>query len=343
MKIPFLNRPETRAGYTDAIVEALLKEATGGSTASVSSLGVTEACAGLWGRSFASATVTPLNMATAALTPAVLETIGRRLLLHGETVFEIAVDGDAVKLVEAASWAVEERGQWLYRADFATPEGTYTRALTADRIFHPRIGATSKRPWQGQSPIPSATAKLAAVLETKLTQEVGGPVGNVLPLPIEGSLSALQHDINKLDGRTVLVESTAGGYGDKEGAPKGDWLTRRIGANPPESMIGLRKDVQAGILAACGCPGSLLERSDGTLAREEMRRFLHSTISPVARVVAGEMAVKLDTQGLALDFSALFASDLSGRARAFQSMVGGGMDVGKAAALAGLMVDDDDA
>ena len=108
-------------------------------------------------------------------------------------------------------------------------------------------------------------------------------------------------------------------------------------------MIGLRKDVQASILAACGCPGSLLERSDGTLAREEMRRFLHSTISPVARIVAGEMAAKLDTPGLALDFSALFASDLSGRARAFQSMVGGGMDVGKAAALAGLMVNDDDA
>jgi hypothetical protein len=33
----------------------------------------------------------------------------------------------------------------------------------------------------------------------------------------------------------------------------------------------------------------------------------------------------------------MFASDLSGRARAFQSMVGGGMDVSKAAALAGLM------
>ena len=35
MKIPFLNRPETRAGYTDAVVEALLKEATGSTTASV--------------------------------------------------------------------------------------------------------------------------------------------------------------------------------------------------------------------------------------------------------------------------------------------------------------------
>jgi len=31
------------------------------------------------------------------------------------------------------------------------------------------------------------------------------------------------------------------------------------------------------------------------------------------------------------------ASDISGRARAFQSVVGGGMDVSKAAALSGLL------
>ncbi len=338
---PF-GKPETRAGYTDAIVQALLQEATG-STPSVSSLGVVEACAGLWSRSFASATITPVNAATMALTPAVLETIGRRLLLAGECLFEIMVEDGMVKLVEASNWEIEERGAWLYRADFSTPEGTYNRTLTADRILHPRIGASSKRPWQGESPIPIATARLGAEIETKLTQEVGGPVGNVLPLPHKGSVTQLQADIEKLAGRTVLVESTAGGYGDKESAPKMDWLPRRIGADPPESMIGLRRDVQASILAACGCPGSLLERSDGTLAREEMRRFLHSTISPVARVVADEMALKLDTPGLAFDFSALFASDLSGRARAFQSMVNGGKSVDEAAALAGLMqVDDDD-
>ena len=342
MKIPFLNRPETRAGYTDAIVEALLKEATGSTTTSVASLGVTEACAGLWGRSFASATVTPSSMATESLTPMVLEAIGRRLLLFGEALFEITIQDGAVQLVEASNWEIEERGQWLYRADFSTPEGTYNRTLSADRVLHPRINVSSYRPWEGESPIPSATAKLAAQLETKLTQEVGGPVGNVLPLPHKGSVTQLQADIDKLAGRTVLVESTAAGYGDKEAAPRGDWLTRRIGANPPSAMIELRKEVQASILAACGCPGSLLERSDGTLAREEMRRFLHSTISPIARIVANELAVKLDTPGLAFDFKHLFASDLSGRARAFQSMVGGGMDVSKAAALAGLMVNDDD-
>ena len=45
----------------------------------------------------------------------------------------------------------------------------------------------------------------------------------------------------------------------------------------------------------------------------------------------------MDTPELAFSFDRLFASDLSGRARAFQSMVGGGMPVDRAAALAGLL------
>ena len=345
MKLSWPFQLETRASdsYVDAIIAARLSAAGGEVTASVDSLAVVEACAGLWGRSFASAEVTPGNLASAALTPAVLESIGRRLLLRGEALFEIRVEDGAVRLVECSTWDISGRREWVYRVDISMPSGYYTRTLSANQVIHPRIGATSERPWEGSGPLSrsSATSKLAATLETKLTQEVGGPVGNVLPLPHTGSITALQADINKLAGRTVLVESTSGGYGDKDSAPKGDWLTRRIGADPPESMIGLRKDVQASILAACGCPGSLLERADGTLAREEMRRFLHSTISPVARMISGELAQKLDTPGLAFDFSALFASDLSGRARAFQSMVGGGMEISAAAALAGLMVDND--
>ena len=57
---------------------------------------------------------------------------------------------------------------------------------------------------------------------------------------------------------------------------------------------------------------------------------------PVSLSVAAELSDKLDTN-VALSFDRMFDSDLSGRARAFQSMVGGGMDVTKAAALAGLM------
>ena len=62
----------------------------------------------------------------------------------------------------------------------------------------------------------------------------------------------------------------------------------------------------------------------------------------MALVVAAELRVKLDSPGLSLDFSALFASDLSGRARAFGSLVKAGMPLQEAAALAGLLVSDDD-
>ena len=52
--------------------------------------------------------------------------------------------------------------------------------------------------------------------------------------------------------------------------------------------------------------------------------------------MALELSVKLEAD-VTLNFDALFAADLAGRARAFQSLVGGGMDPGKAAGLAGVM------
>ena len=306
MKIPFLDRFETRAAYTDAVVQALLQTAGGSTTASVSSLGVVEAAAGLWGRSFASATVTPSNLVTDSLTPAVLEAIGRRLLLHGECLFEIVIEDDGVRLVEASNWDVDStrRRCGSIKADFSNPDGTHTRALTADRVLHPRINVSSYRPWRGESPIPSATATLAATLETKLLHEVNGPVGSVLPLPHKGSTAQLQQDIDKLSGRTVLVESTAGGSGRPTGSAKD-----RLGAATHWGESAVVHDWtsqgRTGVY-----PGGLWmpweparAKSDGTLSREEMRRYLHSAPSRLWHVsLPLSCAVKLDTPSLAFDF-----------------------------------------
>ena len=54
------------------------------------------------------------------------------------------------------------------------------------------------------------------------------------------------------------------------------------------------------------------------------------------------MGERFDLPDFSMNFDKLFASDLSGRARAFGSMVQGGMDVTKAATLAGLMEQDAD-
>ena len=89
-----------------------------------------------------------------------------------------------------------------------------------------------------------------------------------------------------------------------------------------------------------GVPVSVLGGSTASAARESYRQFLHGTIQPVAKDIALQVNEAFGTS-LSFDFSRLFASDLSGRARAFQSMVNGGLSTDKAAALAGLMEPDE--
>ena len=152
----------------------------------------------------------------------------------------------------------------------------------------------------------------------------------------------LKDDLKALSGNFALVPSmTDGNWSDpgRGNAPKGDWSVQRIGANPPAAIDMLRSHACLDVLAACGVPVVLLEKSDGTALREGWRQFLHGSVAPVARQVEAELSEKLNIS-ITLNFDALFASDLSGRARAFQSMVGGGMEPERAAALAGLMEDE---
>ena len=178
-------------------------------------------------------------------------------------------------------------------------------------------------------------------LEQRLGEEMSAQVGVLLPVPAtatEEQKAALKADLAGLKGKVALAPTTMAGWdAGREERPQGDWKAMRIGASPPIALDTLRSSAARHILAACGVPIELIELGQGTASREAYRRFLHSSVVPVAELVATELRQKLDAPNLALSFDKLFASDLSGRARAFQSMVGGGMDVTKAAALAGLM------
>ena len=89
--------------------------------------------------------------------------------------------------------------------------------------------------------------------------------------------------------------------------------------------------------AACGVPAVLFDGGgDAAAKREGWRLFLHGSVQPLATILAVELGAKLDAPRLALTFDRLFASDLQGRARAYQSMVKAGMDRSRAATLAGL-------
>lgn len=331
---------ETRAAdtYTEAVVTHLTSEASGDPETAYGTTAAEEIAVGLWARAFASASITPDRLAARALNAAVLYDLGRDLAASGESVWEIDVTAGGVALRRAASYDISGGAVPSYSLTLSRPSESVTRHLSADRVIHARIGASRSAPWQGLGPFNHSpgTVRLIGRLETRLGDEAGARVGFLVPVP--EVKQELQDDISRMRGKVALVRTTAGAWGKGSAdAPKGDFDPKRLGANPPQTLGLLRDDVSRSLLAAAGVPSSLLGGADGTALREGWRQFLHSTIQPVADVVAVELADKLDVPGLRFSFDRLFASDLSGRARAFQSMVGGGMDVEKAAGLAGLL------
>ena len=54
-----------------------------------------------------------------------------------------------------------------------------------------------------------------------------------------------------------------------------------------------------------------------------------------------ELREKLDSPSLSLGWQALMASDISGRARAFGSLVNGGMEIDRALAVTGLLAQEE--
>ena len=235
----------------------------------------------------------------------------------------------------------------------AGPSGTITRNVPAAAVIHGRYSVDPARPWCGVSPLAwaSLTGKLHANLEDAIADEAGGTRGHLLPVPagpetdevdpVTGEPidpnAQLRADIQRLRGKTVMVETTAAGWGEgMSAAPRSDWKPSRIGADPPVSLATLRTDSAQAVLAACGLSADLFVQGDAAGQRESWRRFLHGSVQPLGDLLAAELADKLDAPDLRLTFDRLFASDLSGRARAYQSLTGGGMDAERAAALAGL-------
>ena len=339
-------RESVSTPYTDAIIQILRENAAGEDTAATARTGTEEACAGLWARAFASATVTPQNLATAALTPAVLELVGRELFERGQSCWEITVQDGMVKLIPASSWYVTGADDWMYELTIAQPSAIVTRYREASAVLHLKYGTDVTQPWTAAGPVERArtTQRLAGALEQRMADEANSPAGNVIPTPSVDE--RLQADLKAIKGNNVLVPSTfnwndqgGGGGGQRmDGGGRNDWQPRRLGANFPASLEPIRQGASDHVAAAGGVPAALIRGdAEGTASREAWLRFLSATIKPVARIITGELQLKLDTPDLALHFDDLRAPvDLQARARTFMALTKAGMSEDKAARLAGL-------
>ena len=84
-------RPEIRESYTDQVLSRLVSFAAGASDGGA--LGAVETAARWWGSGLASATVSPPSSSLRAVSPTVLDSIGRALCRAGQSLHVIAVRG----------------------------------------------------------------------------------------------------------------------------------------------------------------------------------------------------------------------------------------------------------
>ena len=345
-KLAKLERRESQP-FTDAVIQALVSQAEGSQPGDPAQTWALECAANLYASAFAAAKVT--GERTEALSPQYMAHTARNLIRRGESLSLIDIDRGGLVFHQVGSWDVlgppREAG-WWYRLNLFGPSGNSTRFVESAQVLHFRFAYDPARPWHGIGPLGWArdSAGLMANLERRLSEEAGGPVAYILPIPRDGGsggdedpLAMLKADIGRAKGRTILSETTAAGWGEgMASAPRSDWKPSRLGASPPDVLRGLRSEAGMAVLSACGVPVSLATDADGTSQRESWRRFVMGAVEPLLEIVREELERKLETE-IDFNLSGLWAHDLQGRASAFVKLVSGGMDLGTAVGVSGVM------
>ena len=345
---PFGPKLETRDdSYADTLIAALVARVQGKTALALpSATSALEACAGLVGRGFMAAEVAGRPALVDAITPACMELIGRSLIRIGQVVFLIDTTGGRLRLLPAETHDVQGGpmpDEWEYRLTLAGPSRTLTYDyVPASSVLHFRYAADASRPWLGNGPIQVAAlaGKLSAETANVLADESSGPVGSLLGIPKDGdddSVTSLKADIRNAAGRVALLET---GDWDNAGSASVNLKAQRFGAEPPQSLVNLMEIASREVINACGLNVALFGMGNAAAVREAWRLALFGVLSPLGKLVEAELQAKLE-DAVTIGWQELRASDLSGRARAMQSMVGAGMELSKAVAISGLMVNED--
>ena len=345
---PFKKKIEKRqdsSDYTDAVLAYLTSISTDGVNPRADISSGAEMAAGIISRSFLNCEI----RGSEVFNKKMLYEISRDLILYGASLWT-PVRGEWTR---AAYWNIKggiNRSSWKYQVDFHGPSTTDTlyskHGLNHDDVFHCIYSSIPGRVWEGNSPIRRSIeiANMLSLAEKKTKEEFNATVAALIPAPLqvkEGDADPYREIkmlLSKLGGRSTIVENFAGGMGNADNRTGGEgWNQKRIGPSPPQGIVEVLKYGQNSVAQLMGIPAALINgEAAGPALREANRQFLYSTIKPLARLVEYEWH-RTSMEKIKINCDPIMASDLSGRARAFQSLVGGGMEIEKAAGLAGLM------
>ena len=160
-----------------------------------------EIAAGMLSRAFSAAEI----KGTDFLTIDMLGKIGRDLITHGESVWAL-VEGNYIRAVNYNIQGGLIPKSWTYNCSFPTPSKTSkTYSLKAENVLHIKYSVDVQRPWKGIPPWQYSLSlfELVSNLEKSMSQEAGGTIGNLIPIPKDGGDETLKllRDFNRENPR----------------------------------------------------------------------------------------------------------------------------------------------
>lgn len=343
-----------KRNYSDAITEALILRAEGGSSTVSPSVAAGVAAvqggAALYSLAFAGVEVAPQDRITDVLSPSILADIARQVVVYGEAHYCIEVSRRGrIMLYPMSGVTVNGRGpdrdSWTYEGQINGPDSTATVRIPAARVIHVQWSYDASRAWIGVSPLQRSTlsAELLAGIERGLRAELQREPRYVLPIPSDPGRSDYDQwaaDLRAAKGGSMTIGKTmmgaaAAGIGS---SPQRDFGQRRLGPEPQRETIDLRGHVAAHVLMAMGVDPALANPDPKTGALQAAyRSFLTGSAASLGRIISRELRLKLERP---IRFR--FAADVDNRrlrAAAAKALAEMGIERDKALALAGFDFD----
>ena len=332
MRNPFKkSEPVTEDRTYTSLVTADIEAAARGHTIP----SVFQLAANVISSAFAVARVTVQGADLYELNSVQLANIGRELVLSGESLYT-EYGGE---LRDVKDYEILSNG--AYRVHVVGTKKPLVR--NANKVLHIRfwMDKNTLRGVSLSSTIPIIRDTLLR-MENAFYAEAGTPTGYLLPVPADGdeeTLAGLRKVLSDLDGRLALVRSTRSGWDTgREHAPRREFEPQRLGMNFSTDNREMYKELNQYVLAMFGVPVDIVYGGQDGGQRESWRRFLHGTVNPLGlRIVDAYSDIGIPAH---ISFEDLFASDITGRARAFGSLVQGGMDIEQAAMVTGVIQDE---
>lgn len=286
-------------------------------------------------RAFAAATIEPRYME-----PWELAGMARDVMLHGEWVAQLMLDGSGFYFARSADHDIQggtRPRQWRYRLTIPSPSAVGTGVLLPyDSVCHVRMYTPRTEPWRGRSPFNEmgVTARLLGLIEDGLCREEDMVRLYVLSHgPGVADEAELAEDFS--EGGLQLLEQSVQSFGQTRTSNGNQVRGTRVGPAPDQAEITMRAQVTQDILSAAGIPAGLYAPREGSVNREAYRQFHAATLEPIGEAFRAEIEKKTE-RPFSINFHKLAAADIAARGRGLSNLIAANIHPEDAMAVVGL-------